>query len=77
MSVLCKFSLTWTLDGGGWLEPRPSQLTAENDPITTVKEAWRVRKVSPPTGIRSLKSTARRESLHHLCYSGPEDRSTH
>ena len=33
----------------------------------------RVRKIPPPTGIRSLDRPARSESLHRLSYPGPEE----
>ena len=33
--------------------------------------AGRVRKISPPTGIRSLDRPARSESLYRLIYPGP------
>jgi len=60
-------SLTSTLDGGGCSTPRPlyRRLGGPQD--------WsgRVRKISPPTGIRFPDRPARSESLYRLSYLGP------
>ena len=71
-------SLTSAIDGGGWSTPRPGRFTPGKDPVPIVQEAgWapgtgsgRVRKISPPTGIRSPDRPARSESLYRLSYLG-------
>jgi hypothetical protein len=35
-------------------------------------QSGQVRKISPPTGIRSPDCPARRESLYRRCYPGPQ-----
>ena len=71
-------SVTSALDGGGWSTPRPGRFT----PIKTRYPLYRrlggpqgrsgrVRKISPPTGIRSPDGPARSESLYRLSCRGP------
>ena len=70
--------------GGGWSTPRPDRFTPGKDPVPIVQEVgWapvgrsgRVRKISPPTGIRSPHSTVRSESLYRLSYPGPKKTKT-
>jgi hypothetical protein len=71
-------SLTSALDEGGGSAPRPCRFTPGKNPVPIVQEAgWaprgrsgRVRKTSPPTGIRSPYRPARSESLYRLSYPG-------
>ena len=62
-------SLTSALDGSGCSTPRPGRFTPCKDAVPGVYEAgwasgllWRVRKISPLTGIRSPDRPARSES---------------
>jgi hypothetical protein len=64
---------------GGWLMPRPGRFTAGKEirhPLHrrlggSQGRRGRVRKTSPPTGIRSPDSAARSESPDRLRYPGP------
>ena len=72
-------SLTSALDGGGWSTPRLCRFTPGK---TRYQLYWRlggpqcrsgrVRKISPPTGIRSPDRPARSESLYRLHCPGPQ-----
>ena len=72
-------SITLALDGGGWSTPRSGRFTPG---IVTRYALYRrlsgpqgrygrVRKISPPTGIRSPDRPSRSESLYRLRYPGP------
>ena len=72
-------SLTSALDGGGLSKPRPGRFTPGKEtryPLYrrlcgTQSRCGRVRKISPPTGIRSPDRPARSESPYRLSYPGP------
>ena len=53
-------SLTFALDGGGWLTPRPGRFTPGNDPVSIVQEAGWV----PRAGLNGCgKSRHQRDSI--------------
>ena len=70
---------TSALDGGGWSTPRPALFTPEKETRYPFYRrlggpqgrSGRVRKISPPTGIRSQDRPFRSESLYRLSYRGP------
>jgi hypothetical protein len=64
----CTLSLNSTLDGNGWLAPRPGRFTPGRG-----RSGW-IRKVSPPAGIRSRDRPDRSESLYRLRYLDPPHR---
>ena len=66
----------------GWSTPRPGRFTPPPPPRKTRYPLYRrlggpqgrsgrMRKISPPTGIRSTDRPARTESLYRLSYPGP------
>jgi hypothetical protein len=65
------------LDGGGWLTPRPSRFTPRKQtryPLYkrlggTQDRSGRMRKISPPAGIRSQDGPARSKTLYGLSYT--------
>jgi hypothetical protein len=65
-----RLSLTSVLDGVGW-SPRPRRLTPGERPDSNTRlgrpksRSGRVRKFSPPTGIRSPARPARSEYTGH------------
>ena len=66
-----------TLDGCGWLTPRPGRLYPGKDSVPIVQEAgwasepfWIGAKNLAPTGIRSPDLLARSESLYRLRHPG-------
>jgi hypothetical protein len=69
------FSLTSALDVRGWPTQRPSRFNPRYPFYRRLGgpqgRSGRMRKFSPPTGIRSLVRPARCESLHRLTYPGP------
>jgi hypothetical protein len=70
---------TSTIDDGGWSMPHPGRFIPGKDPVAIVQEgglgprgqSGRLRKISPPTGIRSPDRQARSQSLYQLSYPGP------
>ena len=69
-------SLTSELDGGGWLTPRPGRFTPGKETRypsygrqggSQDRSGW-MRKISPPTRIRSPGRPASSESLYRLSY---------
>ena len=73
--VLLFFVHLGTLDGGGWLAPRPGRLYPGKNPVPIVQEAgWVSEPVCrgaenlAPTGIRSPDLPARSQSLYWLSY---------
>jgi len=71
-------SLTLSLDGGAWSTPRLGRFTPGNDSLPLYRRlvghqglSERVRKISPPTGMRYPDRPADSESLYWLCYPGP------
>ena len=71
-------SLTSTLDGGGWLKPRPVALPTGKRPGTLLQEAgwapgpvWTGAESLVPAGIRSPDRAARSQSLYQLRHPGP------
>ena len=74
----CTLPSPSALDGGGWSTPRPGRLTPGKNRYPLYRRlggpqgrSVRVRKISPPTGIRSSDLPARSESLYRLSYPGP------
>ena len=74
------FSLTSALDGGGWLAnatppaalpPGKTRYPLYGRLVGPQGRSGRVRKISPPTGIRPPDRPARSESLYRLSYPGP------
>jgi hypothetical protein len=74
-------SLTWELDGGGWLTPHPSRFTPGKDPVPIVQEAgrapapgrvWMGAENLAPTENRSPDRPLRRQSRYRLSYHGPQ-----
>jgi hypothetical protein len=69
-------SLISSLYGGGWSTPRPGRFTPGKDPVPIYIGSWLepgpVRKISPPTEIRSSDRQAHNESLYRLSYFGPQ-----
>ena len=76
----CTLPSTSALDGGGWSSP--PQTTVALPPGKTRHTLYRrldgpqgrsgrVRKILPPTGIRSPDRPARSKSLYRLSYPGP------
>ena len=72
-------SLTSALNGGGCLGDGPAVLSPEMTPYPLYRRlsvsqghAGGVRKISPPTGIRSPDSPARSEWLYRLRYRGAQ-----
>ena len=72
-SILC---LSSTLDGVGWLTPRPDRFLPRNKPVPIVKEGswapglvWTGAGNLAFTGIRSPDRPARRQSLYRLRHS--------
>ena len=66
-------SLNSTLDGGGWLTPRPGHFTPGKAPSTHLQEAVRApgslrmdAENVAPTGFRSPDPPIRSESLYRL-----------
>ena len=62
--------------GGGWSAPRPGRFTPGKDPLyrrlgRPKGRSGRVRKNSPPTGIRSPDRPSLSESLYRLSCPGP------
>ena len=63
---------------GGWSTPRPGRLTSGKETRCPLYRrmggpqgrSGRVRKISPPTGIRSPDRPAHSESLYRLSYRG-------
>ena len=74
--MLC---LTSALDGGGRLAPRPGRFNPGKETRYPLYRrlggpqgrSGRVRKISPPNGIRSPDRSALSEYLHRLSYPGP------
>jgi hypothetical protein len=72
-------SLTSALDGAGWSKPRPSRFTPRKESRYPLYRSLggpqgrsgRVRKISPPSGIRSPDIPAHSKSLYRLSYRGP------
>ena len=72
-------SLTSALEGGVWSTSRPGRFTPQEEtryPLYrrldgSQGRSGRVRKISPPTGIRSPDRQVRNESLYRLSYPGP------
>jgi hypothetical protein len=71
-------SLTSALDGVGAKRHAPGRFTPGNDRYPLYRrlggpqgQTGRVRKISPPTGIRSPEHQALSESLYRLSYPGP------
>ena len=68
----------------GWSAPRPGRFTPPGKtryPLYRRRggpqgRSGRVRKISPPTGIRSPDRRARSESLYRLSYPGPVRKAT-
>jgi hypothetical protein len=62
-----------------WLAPRPGRFTPKKETRYPLyrrldgpqRRRGRLRKISPPTGIRSPGRPARIESLYRLSYRGP------
>jgi hypothetical protein len=56
----------------GWVvKPRPGRFTPGKDPVGRPQGRYgQVRKISPPTGIRSPDRPARSQSLYRLSYPG-------
>jgi len=79
----CRYSSTpfliSALDMGGWPTPRPGRLTPGKETRYSLysrlggpqDRSGRVRKILPPTGIRSPDRPARSEPLYRLRYPGP------
>ena len=74
-------SLTLELDGGLWSTPRPAALPPGKTRYPLYRRLDRpqgrygqVRKISPPTRIRSPDRPARSDSLYRLSYPGPFQR---
>jgi hypothetical protein len=70
-------SLTWALDGNGWLTPRTLYLR-QREPVPIVQEAeldpgpvWTSVENLAPTGTRFPDGPACSESLYRLRYRGP------
>jgi hypothetical protein len=69
-------SLTSALDGSGWSTPRPGRFTPRKEtryPFYrrlggSQGRSGRVRKISPPTGIRSPDRPARSEVCYYTCF---------
>ena len=67
------------MNGSGFLTPRPGRFTPGKDALYPLYRkldglqgrSGRVRKISPPTGIRSPDHPTRSESLYRLRYPGP------
>jgi hypothetical protein len=65
---------------GGWSAPRPGHFTPRKETRYTLYrklggpqgQAGRMRKDSPPTGIRSPDRPTRSQSLYRLSYRGPQ-----
>jgi hypothetical protein len=75
------FSLTSSLNGGGWSTPRTDRLTLRKDPVPILQEAgwapgpvWTGTEKSTLTGIRFPDRPARSESLYRLSYPGLQER---
>ena len=71
-------SSTSALYGGTWSTPRPDRLPPGKTQYPLYRRlggpevlSGRVRKISPPTGIRSSDRPARSESPYRLRYPGP------
>jgi len=70
------FGATW----GGWSTPRPGHFTSVKETRYPLYRrlgrpqgrSGPVRKISPPTGIRSPNRQARSESLYRLSYPGSQ-----
>ena len=78
----CTLSLTSALVGGGWSTPRPGRFTPAKDPVPILLggpqgQSGRVRKISPPTGIRFPDRPSRSESLYRLSSRGPRQHIVH
>ena len=66
--------------GGGWSTPRPGRFTPWKETRYPLyrrlggprRRSGRVRKISPPTGIRSPDRPARSKLLYRLSYPGPQ-----
>ena len=72
-------SLTSALDGVGGQRPgrfTPEKVTGYRRLGGPQGRSGRMRKISPPTGIRSQDRPARSESLYRLSYPGPWNFST-
>ena len=71
-------SLNLALDWGGWSTPRPGRFTPRKETRYPLYRrlgrphgrSERVRKISPPTGIRSPDRLARSELLYRLSHPG-------
>jgi hypothetical protein len=77
-------SLTWALEVGVWLTPRPGHLTAGNHPVPIAWEdgwatgpAWMGAVNVTPIGFRSPGRPASNGSIHRLSYSGPKMSCNH
>ena len=71
-------SLTSTLDGVGWLKPRPGCFTSGNGLVPTVqvtgwapRPVWTGKENLATTGFRSPDRPARSKLLYRLSYSVP------
>ena len=75
----CTLSVTLALDGSGWSTARPGRFTPGKETRYPLYRSLggpqgrfgRMRKISPPTGIQSLDSPVRSESLHRRSNPGP------
>ena len=72
-------SLTSELKVSGWLVTSFGRFTPGKDQVKVVEEAgWArlVRKILPPTSVRTANHAIRSESLYQLSYRSPESDPT-